>query len=258
MLGLGTTLASIDSGQIYKELSELDNYADLDIHFDFSTLTGAHGATVTAATNLGAGGATNNINANDGTPLVDTTTLNKKSVAFDGTNDILSLASAYTTTSKACTFFMVFYKTDTTNDIFVQKANNNSDDMFKISGASNKTLIVAYAGDDTVSIVMNATDSTTSWVMPVNVPVVLVIARNPSGNVYVYAMRDGDLVASKTTATMQEGASFTLGAIGGSTATTQDWTGNIAEFGMYDAMLDSPKIKTLCRELSTKWGIGYV
>ena len=32
MLGLGTTTTSIDSGQVYKELYELDNYADLDIN----------------------------------------------------------------------------------------------------------------------------------------------------------------------------------------------------------------------------------
>ena len=34
MLGLGTAVTSIDSGQIYKELSELDQYASLDIWFD--------------------------------------------------------------------------------------------------------------------------------------------------------------------------------------------------------------------------------
>ena len=36
MLGLATTAASIDSHVIHKELSELDNYADLDVWFDFS------------------------------------------------------------------------------------------------------------------------------------------------------------------------------------------------------------------------------
>ena len=48
MLGLGTAVTNIDSANIYKELSELDNYADLDIHFDFSTIEGTNGIDVTA------------------------------------------------------------------------------------------------------------------------------------------------------------------------------------------------------------------
>ena len=59
MLGLGTAVTNIDSANIYKELSELNNYADLDIHFDFSILEGAHGDEVTEIKNLGQSGATN-------------------------------------------------------------------------------------------------------------------------------------------------------------------------------------------------------
>ena len=53
MLGLGTSVTNIDSGQVYKELSELSNYSNLDIHFDFSTLTGGHGDAVIAVHNMG-------------------------------------------------------------------------------------------------------------------------------------------------------------------------------------------------------------
>jgi len=53
MLGLGTSLASIDSGQIYKEADEFANAADLDVWFDFGLLTGAQDSEVGAATNLG-------------------------------------------------------------------------------------------------------------------------------------------------------------------------------------------------------------
>ena len=53
MLGLATTAASIDSHVIHKELSELDNYADLDVWFDFSRTHGNQGDEISSFSNLG-------------------------------------------------------------------------------------------------------------------------------------------------------------------------------------------------------------
>ena len=111
MLGLGSgfyKLAGNDnSGLIYKELRELDNYSDLDVHFDWSNETTnmgyAHGAAIEEADNLGAGGSTNRINTVTGNPTMDRTTMTRGSVSFDGTGDILNMAAAFTSTAKAFT-----------------------------------------------------------------------------------------------------------------------------------------------------------
>ena len=88
MLGLGTTITSIDSGQIYKELSELSNYADLDIHFDFSTLAGDHGVEIADVANSGQTGLTNRIDSNEGSPTLDRTTMSRATVNFDDTEEV--------------------------------------------------------------------------------------------------------------------------------------------------------------------------
>ena len=58
MLGLGTSLTSIGGASIYRELSELANYGELVLHYDFSLLEGAHEARVASASNRGQGGGT--------------------------------------------------------------------------------------------------------------------------------------------------------------------------------------------------------
>tara|TARA_R100001082_G_scaffold52564_1_gene28640 strand:- start:1472 stop:2248 length:777 start_codon:yes stop_codon:yes gene_type:complete len=258
MLGLGTTIANIDSGQVYKELSELANYADLDIHFDFSTLTGAHGDEVTAVTNLGASGSGKNINSNEGTPSLDLTTLSKACVAFDGTNDVLNMAASYTTTGKAHTFFMVIVKADTANDIVVSKAVDDADDLIKITGSNNVNLAIAYAGESAVTVGMISTGGgTASWSVPINVPVVMVVRRSAAGTVFLYA-QDGTYVATKSGGGIDTGATFTVGAIGGTTTATTDWNGSIGEIGIYDANIGEAAAQELCKELSTKWGINPV
>ena len=108
MLGLGTSVTSIDSGQIYKELSELSNYDDLDIHFDFSTLTGVHGSEVTAATNLGESGAGNNISTNSGTPVLDRENFGgRSSVAFTSGGDYLNMNRTIESAGTSFTLFVV-------------------------------------------------------------------------------------------------------------------------------------------------------
>ena len=253
MLGLGTSATSIDSGTIYKELSELANSADLDVHFDFSKLTGTHGDAVAAAANLGQADVT--IDAKNGTPTLDTTTMSRNSVSFDGTDDILKMSGAYTTTNKAFTFFIVFNKLDDTNDVAVAAAYNSEEDYFIIKDSGND-IATRFNNETGVTIGMDSTaNSTINYSYTSTYNGVLVIQRVGSGAVEIYA-DNGLYVAKKSNEATKAGATFTLGAIGGTTAgSLADMGGTIGEVGIYDTALSDADAIILAQELSRKWGV---
>ena len=254
MLGLGTSVTSIDSGQIYKELSELSNHTDLDIHFDMSTLTGDHGTEVTSVVNLGATGAGNNINSNEGAPTLDRTSLSRACVDFpnSGDNDnILDMATSYTTTGKAMTFFIVFQWDVVGTQVITVDADDSYSDYLTLGAGAGR---LALAGGSASNVAFNDTDnSTVSYTFQANIPTVLLIQRSAGGelsfytdnNIYVALVADpGD-------------TNFTLGAIGGTTSSTlTDFNGKVCEVGLYNENIGSTAIQILLESLCTKWGIN--
>jgi hypothetical protein len=251
MLGLGTSATSIDSANIYKELSELANYADLDLHFDFSLLSGVDSSEVTAATNLGAGGATYNIDSNDVTPLLDTTTLSRNSVLFNTNNDVLNMANEYTTTAKAFTFFVVFQKDDTSKDVFI--SSGSAANYIKIQSVSSE---LSLGSSSAVTVSHNSTANTTiDYTIVSEVPTVFVYTRDSAGVIRVFA--DNYLwIATKANAAAKAGATLALQHIGGTAESDADVLGNIGEIGLYDTQLSNANAGVLAKELSTKWGIN--
>ena len=83
----------------------------------------------------------------------------------------------------------------------------------------------------------------------------MVVSRNTAGEVVIYA--DNNLkIAEKANTTSKAGATFTLGAIGGTTSgSLADWIGNVCEVGIYDVELSVANITILLESLCTKWGI---
>jgi len=254
MLGLGTSVTSIDSGQIYKELSELSNYSDLDIHFDFSTLTGDHGDAVTSVANLGDTGLTNRINSAEGAPTLDRTSLSRACVDFpnSGDNDnILDMAASYTTTGKPMTFFIVFqWKTAGTNTIV---ANSDEGDEDYIQLATGGRMKFQLAGGTTANVRTSDTnDSTVDYTLAINTPTVMLIQRNEAGSFYFF--HDNNIYTAFLADTGD--ANFTLGAIGGTTSgNIPDFNGKVCEVGLYDADIGAAQVKILLESLCTKWGI---
>ena len=261
MLGLGTTITSIDSGQIYKELSELSNYADLDIHFDFSTLAGDHGVEIADVANSGQTGLTNRIDSNEGSPSLDRETMSKSSIVFDGGNDILDFAANYTTTGKPFTFFIVFQKADLSNDSLIVNADDGTTDYIKTAGGSAASIQTKMDGEAAVTTVLNSTaGSTKDYSIVANTPTVLVIRRDGTGILYFYA--DNNLfIATKDSTAGKAAANFTIGAVGGSTAsgaTSSDWTGNVGELGLYDGDVGELALGDILASLCTKWGVERI
>ena len=254
MLGLGTSVTSVDSGQIYKELSELVNYADLDIHFDFSTLTGDHGDGVDTVANLGVTAVTNRIDSANGAPTLNRTSLSRACVDFpnSGDNDnILDMAADYTTTGKAMTFFIVFQWDAASAQTFIANADDSDDDYLNLTTGGRLTWKMA-GGSSSGVVTSNTNGGSISYTPALNTPTVYLIQRTVSGDCNFYA--DNNLLIAVLGDTGD--ANFTLGAIGGTTAgTTDDFNGKVCEVGLYDTDIGDDNLPILLESLCTKWGI---
>lgn len=252
MLGLGTSLTSICSANIYRELSELANYADLDLHYDFSISPEAHEARIGNVSNIGQGGGTLDITTIVGAPTVDASTaFSRKSVKFDAADEILTMDSEYTTTGKAFTFFIVFNKADVSNDLTVSSAANaNSikleEDVITMQLGASSAFVVDHG---------STVGGTIDYEIQASTPTLFLVRRNAGGTVFIYA--DNFIyIASKGNAAAKAGATFAIQHIGGTEeGTIADFTGNIGELGIYDLDIGATNIEVLMKELCKKWGI---
>mgnify|MGYP006403994819 CR=1 FL=1 len=258
MLGLGTSVTSIDSGQIYKELSELGSYASLTLHFDFSTLSGISGSEVTAATNLGAGGSAFNIGTNSETPLLDRNGFGgRSSVIFDGSDEFLVMGREFTSTNKSFTFFVVLQRHDLSNDYAVAGSGEEEiTDSIRFTGTGESIQTIMASQTAVTTTLSSTSGSTVDYTQVAQVPSVLVMRRNTSGEMYIYA-DNGIYIGAKTNTAIKAAVRFSLLTIGGTGAEgAADFTGQIGEVGMYDADIGDAAAITLSKELSTKWGVN--
>ena len=252
MLGLGTSLTSIDSANIYRELSELDNYSELVLHYDFSLLAEAHEARITSANNLGQGGGSFDITSVTNAPTVDASTaFSRKSVKFDAADEILNMNSEYTTTGRAFTFFIVFNKADVSNDLTVSSASNaNSikleEDVVTMRLGSSSAFTLDHG---------STAGETIDYEIQPSTPTLFLIRRNEGGTVFIYA--DNYIyIAKKGNDAAKAGLNFAIQHIGGTEeGAIADFTGNIGELGVYDLNMEPHNVEILMKELCKKWGI---
>ena len=259
MLGLGSGFYKLaggdNSANIYKELKELSNYTDLDVHFDFSTLVGVHGSEVLNSVNLGAGGAALNITSNSGVPLLDKVSLSRPCVDFPNTGDddiTLNMANPFQTTGKAMTFFIVMVLDVDTTQMLVSGAPDGDQDFIQLFSAG-RMRVRLNNGDATSVITSNTNDSTISYAPTVNTPMVMVWKKDSSGESEFF--NDNGLFTAALTDTGD--ANWTIQVFGGTTAGSNvDFNGKICEVGLYDADIGRNNSQILAKELSTKWGIN--
>ena len=268
MLGLGTSITSIDCAQIYKEADEFGNAADLDVWFDFSTLSPSqpHGDEVQyGVTNLGAGGATYNIDSIVDEPTVDRLIFGRSSVRFNGTADeALVLASAYTTTGKAYTWFLVLFRPDSTNDAVIASAADGAE-YFQLrgSGASIKVAKADMSSDKTITL-DSTSGSTVDYtyqdasVSGSNGIQVIVYNRTSAGVVNVFNHL-GQKIAVNSNSVVKSAADMTVGALGAtSSGSITDFTGHMGEFGVFDSDIGLLISAELAKNLAVKWGASLV
>lgn len=251
MLGIGSSSTSIACANIYKEISELANYADLDLHFDISLVAGADGTEISSASNLGQGSSLD-ITSNTGAPSLDASiAFARNSVKFDAADEILNMEAEYTTTGKAFTFFIVFKKADTSNDLTISSASNAN------SIKLEQDVVTMQLGSSAAFTVDHGTTSGSSvdYEIQASTPTLFLIRRNTGGSVFIYA-DNFIFIASKGNNAAKAGATFAIQHIGGTEeGTIADFTGNIGELGVYDADITASNAEILMKELCTKWGI---
>ena len=261
MLGLGTTLACQPTALIYKEPDKIGSEAP-KIWFKFDELTGAHGDAVESATNLGALGADYNIDSVAGEPTLDTTTMSRRSVAFDGTDDILNMAADFETSGKVFTMFWVGQRADTSNEFLFasQAATSNVPDDY-IRQASATQFNIEFNNEGAVAVNTNNVDftgdgSNDTYSLVAETPTVYVIRRASAGNIVIFA-DNGIKIATKGNAAIKAGDDLRLGRIGGTTEGSYiEMEGNIGEFGIYNVDIGNDACIELSKELSRKWGVS--
>ena len=134
-LGIGLSLTRqriLGSGFSPSDIS------NLDIWYDFSTITADNDTAVSSFANAGLGGSNYNLSQSSSgdQPTVDTSTMAKTSIEFtDAGTHSLDLANNYLTTGKTYTIFLV-YKRDDLNDtdfLFVgDTAGHNKVELYVI------------------------------------------------------------------------------------------------------------------------------
>lgn len=270
MIGLGTSLSHADSTiTSILEADELGAFsADLDIWFDFSdasTVVGVQDAAISDIRNLGQAGAEYNIDAVVDEPTIDHLLMHKQSVKFNGTsNEALSLAAPYTTTGKAYTWFIVLYRPDDSNDAIIASAADGAE-YFQLRGSgasikiakadmsSDKTITFSSTGGSTINYTyQDASDAGSNGIQ------VIVYNRSSTGVVNIYNHLE-DYIATSTNSVVKSAADMTVGALGAtSSGSITDFTGNIGEFGVFDADIGGANSKKLAGNLARKWGAATI
>tara|TARA_R100000388_G_C7205542_1_gene140796 strand:+ start:27 stop:845 length:819 start_codon:yes stop_codon:yes gene_type:complete len=271
MLGLGN---SITGGAALSGFAPAD-FGSLDIHYDFSTLTGNDGDAVASFANAGEGGSNYNLSHSNAVqqPQVSTDEMNLNSLHFDG-DDRMQMANTYLTTDKTFTFFCVFTSDNMATDTFFA-GNDAGNDQIGIfnnqnvttrfnsnAGASHNSALYiktsTTTGDeydpDGDGSFNNSDITTTAFTFSASTNHVYVITRDASNTVKIFN-ENQDLIGVGTSKTNGHAdTNFEVEYIGSFSNGSSSAQGTIGEIGLYNKTLSDSEAQTLAGYLATKWG----
>lgn len=252
---------------------EPSDISNLDIHYDFSKLSGSNGDAVAAATNLGGGGSNYNLAQGTGAnqPTLNTSELSLNSVDFTS-NDFLELASDYTTTGETFSIFVV-YEVDATGDSDTFIAGSSSA-INQFGVFNNKNVTTKFNGNEGAATINGAefirTDqttqdagytgdatSTTAYTLTAD-PEILVLTRDASSDkeIRIYN-KNGALVGlSSSPSGAASDTNFHIGQIGLLPTGGTPADGVIGEMGIYNKTLSASEVSSLVTYLADKWSIS--
>ena len=265
MLGLGVNIGGGSVSSAFTAAS----ISDLDLWYDFSTLSEEDGTAVSSFANAGAAGSNYDLaQASAGVqPNVDNNELSLPSLDFD--DDKMQLANAYLTTGKTFSIFMV-YEIDSVGDLDTFIAGSSGGvNQFGVynaknvttrfnadaSGSMNNTEYIrvdttaedaGYAGD---------AEATTSYTLTVN-PEILILTRNTDNVIRIYNKAGVLIGLSSSTTNNHEDTNFQIEYIGAQSDTGGANNGVIGEIGVYNKELSSVEAATLAAHLADKWSIS--
>ena len=247
MLGLGNSIVYPPTPSGISSPLDFDGLA---VYFDFAKIAGTAGSAPTLPIeNLGAAGDTYNITSLNVGPVISDTSMNKRSLEFDGTNDRVVLDSFFRTTGKPMTLFAIFITDEGTADALFSKSQLDGTSQFRMDSISQFTLRAGSSGAQGI-ITNNTNNGTISYEFTTDVLEVVVVRRDSDGTWYVYN-KDGKLVGLQDSATAQSGAYFDWGICGD--IGSNDFRGPMGEVGLYDKDIGADKAAELAKYLYNTW-----
>ena len=271
--GFGTLSTASSSAVILNSGFALADIGNLDLHYDFSLLSGSNGDNVTSFANSGGGGSDYDLSQSNAAfyPTLDTSELSLNSVDF-GTGDFLELGSNYTTTGEAFTIFVV-YEVDSTSDVdtfiagdsgainqFGVYNHKNVSTRFNGNEAAATTNAVEYIRvdiDTQDAGYSGSATSTTAYTLTAD-PEILVLARDDSSDkeIRIYNKNKDLIGLSSSPSGAVSDTNFVIGQLGRQAGGGGTTAGVIGEIGVYDKKLTVSQVNQVVDFLKDKWSIS--
>ena len=265
MLGLGNSIIGtpwLESGFTPASLG------NLDVHYDFSLLTGSDGDGISSFVNAGEAGSDYDLAQSTGSnqPTLDTSSMAANSAAFDNSNDRLDSSNPYVTTGKTFTFFVSFETGQAGADVYMGGDVGDNLNFVQLAGANGVAIQTKFNGDldgtnnTSVTTKINGTQSTggdgdINHTYRESVPEVLIITRDASNNIRFFN-HTGGLMATSTSDTTDDDTNFRFQRLGVAGNSGSPYDGNIGEIGLYNATLSDAEVLTLATYLKDKWSVS--
>ena len=254
-LGIGLSLTRqriLGSGFSPSDIS------NLDIWYDFSTITADNDTAVSSFSNAGLGGSNYNLSQSSSgdQPTVDTSTMAKTSIEFtDAGTHSLDLANNYLTTGKTYTIFLVYKRDDLNDTDFLFVGDTAGHNKVELYGSGNLPVVLnananTTGNAQTAITVNNTNNSTVDYDFTTNTEILVITVSTATAKIY---NQDGDFIGQGTLATTQADTNFQLAIIGEKTTGGGAFGGNLGECGIYNKVLDATEISNLITHLKAKW-----
>jgi hypothetical protein len=276
MLGLGSTLTQ---ATVASAAFTAASISDLDLWYDFSTLSGSDEDDVTGFANAGGAGSNYNLVDDEGTtanrPQINDSELSLRSLHFGSGGDRMNLDNTYITTDKTFSFFVVYHGDSTDADTFFAGESagvntigftNQKNIKTRFNGAASGTLNAAQnCRPDGTEVsggsAIDGGDGDVSYTFTTN-PEILIITRSASGGStgdggqIRYFNKNGALVCTSTSPVTQADTNFQIKELGALSSGSSDYEGVIGEMGVYNKTLTDAEAIQLAAHLKSKWRIS--
>ena len=265
MLGLGN---SITGGAALDTAFAPADFGNLDLHYDFSLLSGSNGDGILSFANGGAAGSDYNLRQATGSnqPTIDTSAMAANSAAFDNSNDKLDSQNAYVTTDQTFTFFVVFETGQAGADAFFAGDVGDNLNFIQLAGANGVAIQTKFVGNtagsnnSAVTTKTNGTESAgtngdINHTYRADTPEILIITRDASENNRFFN-HTGGLIATSTSDATDSDTNFRFQRLGAAGTGGSPHDGNIGEIGLYNIKLSDSEVATLADYLATKWSVS--
>ena len=272
MLSLGLKIG-LGSPRVRNTGFALSDISNLDLHYDFSTLTGSNGDAVSSFANAGGAGSSYNLSQTNGgaTPTLNTSELSLNSVDF-ASGDFLELGSNYTTTGETFTIFVV-YEVDATADVDTFMAGD-SGAINQFGVYNHKNVTTRFNGNEGAGS-LNAIEyirtdqttqdagyggsatSTTAYTLTAD-PEILVVTRDASSDkeIRVYNKNKALIGLSSSPSGAASDTNFLIGQLGRQAGGGVTTAGVIGELGLYNKTLTVSEVNQVIDYLKSKWSVS--